>query len=147
MSCRVRVVADDGREALVEDSVGPSRADDAGVGNPDQQVAQRRGVQNARVIHDRERHRSVPQAVFLRLRSQFVHDLPAVIVVSTLVSHQVAKPDAPVRTDPPVRELASLEQLDQIRPGHVEDVSRLLGAAAVMESPSLEVVRQPQASR
>lgn len=65
-SREVGALLEDVREALIEDHRRPPRADDARSGEPNEQVAQRRGVENARVVDDDERHGSVTEPVLLR---------------------------------------------------------------------------------
>ena len=48
-------------------------------------------------------------------------------LVVCLEGEHVAKRNAPMRAEPTVRDLTVVEQLDQRRPGYVEQVGRLLG--------------------
>jgi hypothetical protein len=104
-------------EALVEDLIGPSCTHDAGAGDSDQQIAQRCGIQHARVVHDGECHiPSVSHPVFLRDRGEFVECSRLPLRVCLTIRKQIIESHAPMRADFPERDLAALQQVYQERP-------------------------------
>lgn len=100
---QVRPIPQDARHPFPMDVRRPSRPEEIGHGEAHEEVAQRRGVQHARVIERRERHHgSVAHVQFLRLFGELVEDLVPLGVDVLLVSHEVAEEDPPVGPHLPV---------------------------------------------
>ena len=117
----------DAPEALVEDPLGPARMHHAGVRDADQKVAERRRVQDARVVEDDECHglcASVSEPVLLGLRRQFVEDRSPPHVVRMPVGDHILRSNAAMSSDPARGDLPVLEQTE--RPRDVQQVGRRL---------------------
>ena len=99
---------------LIENLLRPLGLHDAGLADPNQQVAKSVGVEHTRVVDHYECHRSVQPQLLVESR-EFVSGALAPAVVFAQVVHDVLKEDAAVPTDKPERDLSAFQQPDEER--------------------------------
>lgn len=99
----------------------------------DQQVAQRRRVENTRIVDDGKTGQSVAHPQFLRLSGQVVQRSAGTLVGLRPVGQQIRIVDAAVTADLGERNSTVFQQLHEIRPGDVEQVGGLLGRERVLD--------------
>lgn len=66
------------------------------------------------------------QPQFLTQLSKFIRSLAVLQVIPPPVLTKVLKPDSAMSANHAVRNLTRLQQPDQVRPGHIQEVGRLL---------------------
>lgn len=101
---------------LLVDLCSPARPEPPCHRQPDQQIAQRRRIENTSVIDDSEASQSVAHPEFLRLPGQFIHRLAADFVCLLDVVEQILVFDAAVPSDLGEANFACFQQLHQIGP-------------------------------
>lgn len=92
----LRTVVQQGGQPLTLNGLGPPSTKAARLCQADHQVPQRGGIEQARIINDRESRHSVPQAKRLRLRSQLVCRCGPFLIDAVAVVHQIRKTDSPM---------------------------------------------------
>lgn len=96
-------------------------------GERQEQIGQLDRVQDVRVDDrntTRHRHSSVVQAEIFGLSGQLVERLTCSCVLAVPVSKDVHQAEPPVCSDHPERQRTAIEELDQMGPTHVQQVSR-----------------------
>jgi len=112
----------DRAEGLVEDPLGPPGVEQLGLGQADQEVAQRRRVKDTRVEDDSERQTLtgpsvlVPHAQLVSLVGQLVCGSPGLPVRAGLVGEEIPDRDPTTVADAPVRHGPLVEQTYQVGP-------------------------------
>ena len=104
----LRPVAEQGGQPLALNGLGPPSTKAARLRQADHQIPQRCGIEQARIINDREVRHSVPQAKRLRLRGQLIRRCGACLIDAVAVAHQIRKADSPMSPDFVKRDLAGL---------------------------------------
>ncbi len=101
---------------------------EACVGEPDEEVAEWRWVQDASVVEHNERRRvpSVPKPVLLCLGGQLVQQGRPMCVVLPLVRDEIGRPHSAMRPYEAARDLTRVEQAHEKWPRDLEEVGRLL---------------------
>ena len=96
----VGAVGKEGSDPLVVDAFGPTCANQIRKGKMKQEVAQRCGVEHARVIHrDKARHESVTHSGFLCLLGQFCERLFAANLGALAIGEQIFELKSPMGSD------------------------------------------------
>lgn len=84
------------------------------LGETNEQIAKRRRIEYARVVHRNEGgHASVSEAVFLR-------------EIGLPIGEQVREPHTAVSADLAERQLVAFEQRDEVRPRDIQEIGGLL---------------------
>lgn len=100
---------------------------DARIGDAHEQIADGRRIQDARVVQDDECHVLVAQAMLLRFGGQLVHQVASTGLILALMREHVRSEHPAMRAHSAERKHLLLQQPDEMRPGHVQQVGRLLG--------------------
>lgn len=106
-------------KTLVENRLGPFCTEQPSTREPDEKIAKRRRVEHARVVDSGERNCSVFAGV-LTFGGKLGENLSALIVVHFLVCEQIRHQDASTGSDQSMRNLAGVEQSDEIRTRYIE---------------------------